>query len=130
MLDFTGELLLARGEGSWDFGEFRSNVFGRSPLIVIVESALRGVSGGFAALPFQGEGFIADPTGASSVFSLWPAMRHQLYPGIAKALHVIEPSVGIGIFCLGIENTYAVPSGWETPDFVKVRRFEIWRVAL
>jgi hypothetical protein len=135
------ELLLAKSKGRWDFGEFRAKVVGKAPVVVLVESEL-GVCGGFAAVPFQDkmDEFVADPTGASFVFSLRPAAAR--YPLKDKSRALCLRSGGGGGFdfgvCLAIysdgdiaryETTYAVPSGWATGDYVKVTRLEVWRVA-
>jgi hypothetical protein len=147
----TAELLLAKGAGPWDIGEFKAKVVGRAPLLVIVEfldstdhwgeTHAGDVCGGFAAVPFEDKmyKYVADPTGASFVFSLRPTAAR--YPLKDEASAVILGSGGGGCFwfgyCLEIcsdgdmyrnEETYAVPSGWKTGSFVKFTRFEVWRV--
>jgi hypothetical protein len=135
----SAELLLAKGEGPWDFREFEEKVVGQAPLVVLVESEL-GICGGLAAVPFLDKEWevVADPSGATRVFSIKPTARYPLEDK-AKALYL-----GPGCFefygCLGIldcgemgrnESTYAVPSGWETGiPCPKFTRFEIWRALL
>jgi hypothetical protein len=79
--------LVAKGAGPWDFDEFKAKVVGKAPLLVIVEGG-GGVCGGFAAVPFQdGEDeYVADPTGASFVFSLRPTVAQ--YPLMDGFLHI------------------------------------------
>jgi hypothetical protein len=84
------------------------------------------------------EEFVADPTGASFVFSLRPTTAR--YPLKDKAKALILKAGGAFLFgqdCLTIGNdgamrrweyTYAVPSGWTTGGYVKFTRFEVWRV--
>jgi hypothetical protein len=134
------ELLLAKGAGEWDFGELRAKVIGKAPILVIVEFA-GGVCGGFAAVPFQDkmDEWIADPTGASFVFSLRPTVARYPLKGKTKAVFLDSRCGGgfkFGAPCLGIwndgdmsrrEETYAVPSGWG--GCVEFTRFEVCRVA-
>jgi hypothetical protein len=98
----AAELHIAKGSGPWDFGEFKAKVVGRAPLLVIVEFA-GGVCGGFAAVPFEDED-VADPTGASFVFSLRPTAAW--YPLKDKAIAVYLGSQGFsfGNLCLGIHR--------------------------
>jgi hypothetical protein len=130
------ELLLAKGAGPWDFGEFKAKVVGKAPFVVLVEFA-GGVCGGFAAVPFEGSGWIADRTGTSFVFSLRPTAGR--YPLKNKAEALFLSSNFFSFRCLLINNggdmlreelpQYAVPSGWKTGR-VKFARFEVWRVTL
>jgi hypothetical protein len=136
----SAELLLAKRAGKWDIGEFKAKVIGKSPIVVLVEFA-GGVCGGFAAVPFQdkpGE-YVADPTGASFVFTILPAVARHPLEEKAKALGMASTgfSFGYGPACLGVygggrmyrdDTTYAVPVGWRT-CYVKYTRFEVWRVA-
>jgi hypothetical protein len=137
----VAELLLAKSAGPWDFGEFKAKVVGKAPLLVLVDFA-GGVCGGFAAVPFPDrmDKFVADSTGASFVFSLRPTVARFPLQDKAKAVHLAPEwggSFRFGICCLAIfsdgrmfrlENAYAVPSAWETRDWVKITRFEVWRV--
>jgi hypothetical protein len=134
----VAELLLAKGAGEWPFDEFKAKVVGKAPLLVIVEFA-GGVCGGFAAVSFpdKAEEFVADPTGASFVFSLQPTARYPLKDSLEALILDSTPCFAFGNGCLGIfsdgdmgreERSYAVPSGWETDGYVKFTRFEVWRV--
>jgi hypothetical protein len=115
-------------------------VVGKSSLVVLVESEL-GVCGGFAAVPFPGKKWevVADPSGATCVFSIRPTTARYPLKDEAEAL-VLGSFVFAFGNCLGIwndgemtrsESTYAVPSGWATdwphPMFT---RFECWRVTV
>jgi hypothetical protein len=134
----VAELLLSKGAGKWDMGEFKAKVIGKAPLLVLVEFA-GGVCGGFAAVPFQdkvGE-YVADPTGASFVFSLQPTAARYSLEDKARALHIWADGFSFHE-CVTIWNdgemrrmdrTYAVPSDWKT-GCVNFTRFEIWRVTL
>jgi cell division protein FtsB len=139
----VAELLLSKGAGRWPFDEFKAKVIGKAPLLVIVEFA-GGVCGGFAAVPFQDkmDENVADPTGASFVFSLRPTPARYQLQDKAKALYLSTAGDRRGYFmfgfhCLSIDSggdmiwceyTYAVPSGWKTSGRVKFTRFEVWRV--
>jgi cell division protein FtsB len=143
------ELLLAKDAGPWDFGEFKARVVGKA-IVECVDGTNRfgdhhagGVCGGFAAVPFQDkmDEFVADPTGASFVFSLGPTVARYPLQDKARALFLGSGKGGAFMFlfalCLRIfnegdmsrlENTYAVPSGWKTSGYVKFTRLEVWRV--
>jgi hypothetical protein len=139
----AAELLLAKGAGRWEIGTFRAKAICKAP--VLIECA-GGVSGGYAAVPFQGgDGdsaagcWTADPTGTSFVLSLRPTAGRYPLNGNEKALYLSHLSVHFGDGCLNVfvggdmsrrERTYAVSSGWDTVDFLKFTRFEVWRVAL
>jgi hypothetical protein len=136
----VAELLLAKGAGEWPFDEFRAKVIGAAPLIVLVEFA-GGVCGGFAAVPFPArEGWAADSTSSSFLFSLRPTAAR--YPLKDKANDKLEAlKLGTMSFKFGDQgltiwndgdmlrrvDTYAVPSGWAR-WYVKFTRFEVWRV--
>jgi hypothetical protein len=136
----AAELLLMKGGGPWDIGEFVTKVVGISPVLVVVEWP-GGVCGGLAAVPFQhkpGE-FTGDPTGASFVFSLRPTVAR--YPLHEKASALLLGPFGFmfGLGCLAIAGTgemhrreavYAVPSCWAIGSVTPFKRFEVWRVAL
>ena len=133
------ELLLRKGKGGWDFGEFESTVVDKSPVLVIVERSPRDVTGGLAMVPFRRSGFIADPSGVSCVFSLRPKAARYRLEDKDKALQLGSVGFDFGYECLRIwhdgdmkrdECTYAVPSGWATGGFVPFTRFEVWHVAL
>jgi hypothetical protein len=136
----AAELLLMKGAGPWDVGEFVSKVVGISPVLVVVEWA-GGVCGGLAAVPFQHKisEFTADPTGASFVFSLRPTVARYPLQDKASALLLGRGGFFFGLGCLAIagtgemhrrEDTYAVPSGWAIRNVTSFKRFEVWRVAL
>jgi hypothetical protein len=82
----VAELLLAKGSGPWKVSEFKAKVVGKGPLLVLVEFG-DGVSGGFAAVPFENlDGYTADPMGTSFVFSLRPTAARCPIKSKAKAL--------------------------------------------
>ena len=139
--DFRAELLLAKGEGAWNYAEFESKVAGKSPVLVLVESEL-GICGGLAAVPFLAESaqFVPDPVGASFVFSLRPTAARYPLEDKARAVQLWQGGSFWFGDCIGIysygrmirhERTYAVTSGWEAyerdPMFT---RFEVWRISL
>jgi hypothetical protein len=138
----VAEVLLRRGGGWWEFGEFKARVVGKAPILVLVEFGFRGeVCGGFAAVPFENGGshFIGDPIGTSFVFSLRPTAARYRLKDRDQALLLGSDVFAFGDGCIGVwgngdmdwgENTYAVPSGWATAGRVKFRRFEVWRVGL
>jgi hypothetical protein len=134
----AAEPLMAKGGGPWDFGGFKAMVIGKSPVLVLVEFA-GGVCGGFAAVPFEKDELTADPTGTSFVFSLRPVAARYALKDKAEALYLWPDCFQFGDGCLSIRNTgdmarreetYAVPSDWDTGGSVKFTRFEIWQVAL
>ena len=136
----SAELLLAKGEGPWDIREFKEKVVGQAPLVVLVESEL-GICGGFAAVPFPDrvDKVVADPSGATCVFSIKPTTARYPLENKAGALWLGSRSFAF-VGCLGIfdngkmsrwKDTYAVPSGWKTSwPYPKFTRFECWRVTL
>jgi hypothetical protein len=114
-------------------------VAGQAPL---VESEL-GICGGLAAVPFPDEykdWFVADPSGATCVFSIKPTTARYALDYEANALYRGSDRFAFGD-CLWIYNdgemvrnayAYAVPPGWVTGCYPhpKFTRFECWRVTL
>jgi hypothetical protein len=141
-IDITNaQLLLRKGEGPWNLREFVEKVVGQAALVVLVESEL-GVCGGFAAVAFPDKEreYVADPSGATCVFSIKPTTARYPLEYKAGALYlgsdVFSFAGCLGIYSGGVmarrEFAYAVPSGWATDlsSYPKFTRFECWRVTL
>ena len=94
---------------------------------------------GLAAVPYQArQAYVADPTGASFVFSLLPTAARYPLKDLAKAIF-LGPDAFAFTGCLTIfdyggmsrsSHTYAVPADWAIWPPVEFTGFEVWRVAL